>query len=88
MNRVIVPSRLGSPSTQSNGVDVSASFYIGDKITDVQPAITLGGQGILVRTGYGAELESQAPEGIQVVDDLRAASRVIMKGAEGSHIGS
>ena len=58
-------------------IDMTASFYVGDKITDVEPGITLGGQGILVRTGYGAELEPQAPAGVWVVDDLQAASRVI-----------
>lgn len=60
-------------------IDMTASFYVGDKITDVQPGITLGGQGILVRTGYGAELEPQAPGGVRVVDDLRAASREILQ---------
>lgn len=69
-------------------IDLGASFYIGDKITDVQPAIELGGQGVLVRTGYGAELESEAPEGIWVVDDLREASRVITGQADVSRIGS
>ena len=69
-------------------IDMAASFYIGDKITDVQPGITLKGRGILVRTGYGAELEAEAPEGIWVVDDLREASRVIIERLDGSHVGS
>lgn len=70
------------------GIDMAASFYIGDKITDVQPAIALGGRGILVRTGYGADLEPEAPEGIRVVDDLREASRVITEQADTSSVGS
>ena len=69
-------------------LDVTTSFYVGDKITDVQPGITLGGQGILVRTGYGAGLEQEAPEGVWVVDDLREASRVIIERTKGSQVGS
>ena len=69
-------------------IDVARSFYVGDKITDVEPAMTLGGQGILVRTGYGAESEAKAPEGVRVVDDLLEASGVIIDGTEGSSVGS
>lgn len=69
-------------------IDVARSFYVGDKITDVEPGMTLGGRGILVRTGYGAELQANAPEGVRVVDDLREASGVITDGMEPSHVGS
>jgi hypothetical protein len=40
------------------------------------PALELGGVGVLVRTGYGRELEAEAPSEIQVVDDLVAAAAV------------
>jgi D-glycero-D-manno-heptose 1,7-bisphosphate phosphatase len=60
-------------------IDLAASFYVGDKLTDVQPGLTLGGQGVLVRTGYGAGLESEAPEGIWIVDDLAAAAQAIVE---------
>jgi len=60
------------------GIDFAGSYFIGDKITDVLPATALGGQGILVRTGYGADSESGVPAGVWVVDDLAgAAGRVI-----------
>lgn len=59
------------------GLDLRASYYIGDKITDVLPALELEGQGILVRTGYGAEHEPKVPEEVWVVDDLRAAAERI-----------
>ena len=55
------------------GLDLAASYYVGDKMSDVVPAEALGGRGILVRTGYGVELEGEAPDSVWVVDDLRAA---------------
>ena len=61
------------------GLDPARSYYIGDKLTDVMPALELGGWGILVRTGYGHELEVSAPEPIRVVDDLAAAAELIVE---------
>jgi len=40
------------------GLDLRASLYIGDRLSDVDAALTLGGTGILVRTGYGAAVEA------------------------------
>lgn len=60
------------------GLDLEHSWYVGDKLTDVLPALALGGRGILVRTGYGREEEAQVPEGVAVVDDLGAAARLIV----------
>jgi D-glycero-D-manno-heptose 1,7-bisphosphate phosphatase len=54
------------------------SWFVGDKVTDVQPAFRLGGRGILVRTGYGREAEGDAPAGVAVVDDLGAAAELIL----------
>jgi D-glycero-D-manno-heptose 1,7-bisphosphate phosphatase len=60
------------------GLDLQASWYVGDKITDVLPALGLGGRGILVRSGYGSELEASAPGQVRVVDDLPAAAGLIL----------
>ena len=60
------------------GLDLERSYYVGDKATDVLPARDLGGQGILVRTGYGREHESLVPDGTWVADDLRAAADLIL----------
>ncbi len=60
------------------GLDLRRSWYVGDKITDVLPAIELGGRGILVRSGYGRELEEAAPPGVAVVEDLAAAAAHIL----------
>jgi D-glycero-D-manno-heptose 1,7-bisphosphate phosphatase len=37
------------------GIDLAASFMIGDKLLDIQTAHRAGCPGILVRTGYGAQ---------------------------------
>ena len=55
-------------------IDLSRSLFIGDKRSDVEPAQTLGGTGILVRTGHGATQESALPAGVAVADDLAAAA--------------
>ena len=60
------------------GLDPACSYYIGDKLTDVRPVFELVGRGILVRTGYGHELEVSAPAPILVVDDLAAAAESIL----------
>lgn len=60
------------------GLDLQASWYVGDKITDVLPALELGGRGILVRSGYGRDLEKAAPGAVRVADDLAAAAALIL----------
>jgi D-glycero-D-manno-heptose 1,7-bisphosphate phosphatase len=64
------------------GLDLAASWYVGDKVSDVLPAVTLGGKGILVRTGYGAGEEGRVPAEVAVVDDLPAAVALVMAGEE------
>jgi D-glycero-D-manno-heptose 1,7-bisphosphate phosphatase len=66
-------------AAEALGIDLTASYFIGDKVTDVLPARAFGGQGILVRTGYGAEQERSAPEGDWIADDLRDAARLILQ---------
>lgn len=60
------------------GLEVGASYYVGDKSTDVLPAIELGGRGILVRTGYGMDHESRVGRDVWVVDDVGEAARRIL----------
>ena len=66
------------------GLDLAASWYVGDKLSDVLPAAATGGRGVLVRTGYGAEAEAEAPGWVRVVDDVVEAARLAIreKGAE------
>ena len=57
------------------GLDLAASVYAGDRVTDVLPALETGGTGVLLRTGYGAEEAERVPAGIEVLDDLGALAR-------------
>jgi len=59
------------------GLDLPRSYFVGDRARDVLPARELGGTGILVRTGYGAEEEAGLPGDFVVTHDLLAAVRWI-----------
>ena len=63
------------------GIDLANSYYVGDRVLDVAPARELGGVGVLVRTGYGADEAARVPAGMAVVDDLGGAARFILSGA-------
>lgn len=58
-------------------LDLQRSWFVGDKVSDVEPAESLGGRGILVRTGYGQSEAAKAPPNCRVVDDLEAAADLI-----------
>ncbi|MEM7417848.1 MAG: HAD-IIIA family hydrolase [Gemmatimonadota bacterium] len=65
-------------ASQELGLDLRSSFYVGDKASDVQPGLALGGRSFLVRTGYGRAHEPEVPDGVEVVDDLPAAAAKIV----------
>ena len=84
------PSRGRKPSPaflfdarEEFGVDLAQSFMIGDKLIDLECGWNAGVEkSILVRTGYGAEVERQASEALAqavVVDDLKQAAAWILK---------
>lgn len=84
------PSRGRKPSPQflfdardEFGVELSASYIIGDKLIDLECGWNAGvRRGILVRTGYGVELERSFPNKVAaavVVDDLAAAAEWILQ---------
>lgn len=58
-------------------LELSGSYYIGDKLSDVLPARRLGGTGILVRTGHGSSHEEGLDDDFRVVDDLAGAADLI-----------
>lgn len=79
------PSRGRKPSPQflfdardAFGLDLAASYFIGDKLIDLQCGWNAGvRKSLLVRTGYGAETEREAAASLGravVVDDLAAAA--------------
>ena len=83
------PSRGRKPSPQflwdardECGVDLAQSYMVGDKLIDLECGWNAGVRKcLLVRTGYGAELERASPEKLKaaaVVDDLPAASQWVL----------
>lgn len=63
-------------------LDLSRSFTVGDKWTDVEVGRAVGARGILVRTGYGRASEAAPPDGVEaaaVVDNLAAAAAWILQ---------
>lgn len=61
-------------------IDFTRSWWVGDRFSDVQPALALGGQGILVATGEGNLHQGQArASGVTVVADLRSAVDEILR---------
>jgi D-glycero-D-manno-heptose 1,7-bisphosphate phosphatase len=62
------------------GITLERSWFVGDKVTDVLPALALGGRGVLVRTGYGVQEEARKPAGVAVAEDLAGASDLILEG--------
>jgi D-glycero-D-manno-heptose 1,7-bisphosphate phosphatase len=67
------------------GVDPRQSFTIGDRWLDVALARTIGGKGVLVRTGYGADEERRPPPGVAadvVVNNLIEAASWVLERLE------
>jgi D-glycero-D-manno-heptose 1,7-bisphosphate phosphatase len=83
------PSRGRKPSPQflfdardEFGIDLANSFMIGDKVIDLECGWNAGlKQCILVRTGYGAQVERDQADKLKlatVVDDLPAAADLLL----------
>ena len=83
------PSRGRKPSPQflfdardEFGLDLARSYLIGAKLIDLECGWNAGlAKSILVRTGYGAELERTEPDKLEraaVVDDLNRAAEWIL----------
>lgn len=64
------------------GLDLAASFVVGDKLSDLQTGWNAGCKAsVLVRTGYGQETEGRLPAAhgpMTIVDDLAAAADWIL----------
>jgi D-glycero-D-manno-heptose 1,7-bisphosphate phosphatase len=64
-----------------HGLDLAASWWVGDRLSDLQPAARLGGRGVLVETGEApAHRTSARAEGFEVACDLDAAISRILSG--------
>jgi D-glycero-D-manno-heptose 1,7-bisphosphate phosphatase len=84
-----MPSRGRKPSPQflfdardEFGIDLAQSYMIGDKLIDLQCGWNAGARkSILVRTGYGAQVEQESPKELSaalIVDNLPAAAAWIL----------
>jgi D-glycero-D-manno-heptose 1,7-bisphosphate phosphatase len=81
---------LGLRAAHELGLDLGASFMIGDKAVDVRFGIALGAAPILVLTGYGRRAAaSLAADGIRpaftAAGILEAASWIVDKGRPSGH---
>lgn len=65
-------------AAREHGIDLAASFYVGDRMRDVLPAARFGGRAILVR-GPKTEIgEAEGDPSITVVASMAEAARVIV----------
>jgi len=63
---------------KNHQLDLSASWIIGDKASDVEAGINAGCKNILVRTGYGDTITSESlPAGTIIKTDLLEAVNFI-----------
>jgi len=61
---------------RDHDIDLARSFFIGDKAIDIECGRNAGVRTILVRTGYGANETSAAPDWI--AEDISAAADIIL----------
>ena len=79
--------RLFRDAAAGLDLDLARCFWVGDRVSDVEPARVLGGgpgggHGLLVSTGRGADYIAEARAlGFPVVTDLGAAAAEIVRGA-------
>ena len=65
-------------AAQEMNIDLSKSFVIGDKTSDILAGKKAGCKTILVRTGYGGKDEVSLAEPEFTADDLLAAVKIIL----------
>jgi D-glycero-D-manno-heptose 1,7-bisphosphate phosphatase len=72
--------KLFREAEQALGIDQARSWWVGDRLSDVQPARELGGHGILVLTGDGNLHQGHArATGVPVVADLASAADEMLR---------
>lgn len=71
---------LYQQAAAEHDIDLARSVFIGDKPGDVEPASSLGGRAILVRTGYGRTSESAVDADVAVADDFARAVAMVLAG--------
>ena len=64
-------------AAREHAIDLSRSYFIGDKNSDIECGRRAGTKTILVRTGYGSKADQKGPDA--VVADLGTAARFIVE---------
>ncbi len=64
-------------AAREHDIDLSRSFYVGDKPSDIECGRNAGVKTILVRTGYGQETDGNLAD--FVAEDFNEASDIILK---------
>ena len=73
-------AKLFRDARNALAIDFARSWWVGDRLSDVQPALALGGHGILVASGDGNLHQGQARAlGVMVVADLPKAVDEILR---------
>ena len=81
---VVCDCRKGKPgmllsAARDLDLDLSASFLIGDKRSDIEAGFAAGCTPYLVLTGFGAEVDAQVPDTVKRFIDLPAAVDYIIE---------
>jgi D-glycero-D-manno-heptose 1,7-bisphosphate phosphatase len=66
-------------------LDLAASIYVGDRMSDALPALETRGRGFLVQTGYGIAAAPALPPGIRVLPDLAAVAATVLNSVDTRH---
>lgn len=85
-------SGLLKQASKDHGIDLSASYMVGDKVTDMELARRVGAKGIMVLTGYGKDelqkiSDASAQKPAHVARDLFYAVKWIMDDLASGHDG-
>ncbi len=72
-------------AARDHGIDLAASWWVGDRLNDVLPAAALGGTGLLVETGEGpSHRDAARARGFGVVSGLdEAVERILSASGDG-----
>ncbi len=70
--------KLFRQAAREHRLDLGASWFVGDRWRDVEPALTLGARGVLLANDpLAADAQEAARHNIRGVSDLRAAAALI-----------
>jgi D-glycero-D-manno-heptose 1,7-bisphosphate phosphatase len=66
---------------EEHGVDLSRSYMVGDKLSDLHAGLNAKLKTILVRTGYGKTI-TELPQGVREAEDILEAAKLIIRDQE------